>query len=447
MANINVRSPYWVAKSSASEVTLKLWIYEGAQLADPTLNTPTYTLTSTPINGVAAFDISLLAKDYYPDNVAQLSYDDYDNKILWLDYQLDSDAAVQNRAYLGYGYFEDDDKPDVQGLFGLSTNKYIINKYEMSFLPLYYDGANTLNFKIDNTTVKSVTTTEETSSYSGIGYTRIPLGDATFLNKFSDDEGNWTEVDNATITPDNDWVFFENDGTGGQVVLSGVLLSGQSYTIDYEVFQHLTTPQSTWLEIDTTPIDSSLGRRTATFTALSTDLIIETSTVNNTGFYVRVYSVTPNFTGLYAEIGTERIDFEEVCEAKYTPYRLSFINKKGVIEDVWFFKNSKLSLETKEEGYRSNLGTSYITNQHQYKTLYKEGKESLTLNSGFYTEDYNEVFKQLFLSEKVWISYNGKNLPCKVKDSGVSFQDRLTEKTINYTINIEFAFDKINSVR
>ena len=446
MANINVRSPYWVTKSSASEVTLKLWIYEGAQLADPTLETPTYTLTSTPINGVAAFDISLLAKDYYPNNVAQSAYEDYDNKILWLDYQLDSDAAVQNRAYLGYGYFEDDDRPNVQGLFGLSTNKYIINKYELSFLPLYYDGANTLNFKIDGTTVKSVTTTEETSSYNGIGYTRIPLGDATFLNKFSDDEGNWVEVSNAQIEPENDWCLLVHDGTVGQVVLPDVLLSGQSYTIDYEIVQSIGLPSGNALSVNGTSVDSSIGRHTATFTADSTNLDFETP-VFTLGFYFRVYSVTPNFTGLYAEIETERIDFEEVCEPKYTPYKLSFINKKGVIEDVWFFKNSKLSLETKEEGYRANLGTSYITNQHQYKTLYKEGKESLTLNSGFYTEDYNEVFKQLFLSERVWISYNGKNLPCKVKDSGISFQDRLTEKTINYTINVEFAFDKINSVR
>ena len=446
MANINVRSPYWVTKSSSSEVTLKLWLYEGIQSADPTLETPTYTLTSTPVNGVVAFDISLLAKDYYPENYVSLSYDDYDNKILWLDYQLDSDAFVQNRAYLGYGYFEDDDKPDVQGLYGLSTNKYIISKDELSFLPLYYDGANTLNFKIDGTTVKSVTTTEETSSYNGIGYTKIPLGNATYLNRFADDEGNWATSGSGTIYPEDDWAFLSYEVSPSSISLYNVLISGQEYSIDYEIVQSVGGAGGNALAVGNTVIPSSIGRHRENFTADSTTLVLQTP-ILTLGYYLRIHSVTANFTGLYAEIGTERIDFEQVCESKYTPYRISFINKKGVIEDVWFFKNSKLSLETKEEGYRANLGTSYATNQHQYKTLYKEGKESLTINSGFYPEAHNEVFKQLLLSEKVWINYKGQTLPCKIKDSSMSFKTQVQDKLINYTMNIEFAFDKINNVR
>ena len=138
-----------------------------------------------------------------------------------------------------------------------------------------------------------------------------------------------------------------------------------------------------------------------------------------------------------------------VCEPKYTPYKLTFVNKYGVLEDLWFFKNSKLSLETKEENYRANIvsGGSYSINDHQYRTLYKEGKESLTINSGFYPESHNEAFKQLLLSEKVWIKYKGQTLPCKIKDSSMSFKTQVQDKLINYTMNIEFAFDKINNVR
>ena len=138
-----------------------------------------------------------------------------------------------------------------------------------------------------------------------------------------------------------------------------------------------------------------------------------------------------------------------VCEPKYTPYKLTFINKYGVLEDLWFFKNSKLSLETKEESYRSNIVSSgsYSINDHQYKTLYKEGKESLTINSGFYPESHNEAFKQLLLSEQVWINYKGQTLPIKIKDSSISFKTQIQDKLINYTMNIEFAYDKINNVR
>ena len=85
------------------------------------------------------------------------------------------------------------------------------------------------------------------------------------------------------------------------------------------------------------------------------------------------------------------IKVTNMCEPKYTPYKLTFVNRYGILEDLWFFKNSKLSIEAKEEGYRANIlnSGSYSISNHQYKTLYKEAKESLTINSGFYPESHN----------------------------------------------------------
>ena len=87
------------------------------------------------------------------------------------------------------------------------------------------------------------------------------------------------------------------------------------------------------------------------------------------------------------------------------------------------------------------------TYSHQYKTFNVNAKESLTLNTGFYPEDYNEVFKQMMLSERIWIEYDNKTLPVKVTSNDFSFRTRLNDKLINYTIQIEFAYDKINTVR
>ena len=71
----------------------------------------------------------------------------------------------------------------------------------------------------------------------------------------------------------------------------------------------------------------------------------------------------------------------------------------------------------------------------------------MTLSSGFLSESYNEVFRQMSLSDKIWIEYNEKTLPVRLTSSSLAFKTRLDDKLINYTIELEFAFDKINNVR
>ena len=146
---------------------------------------------------------------------------------------------------------------------------------------------------------------------------------------------------------------------------------------------------------------------------------------------------------------TTEIDIEIIEECKHTPHKITFVNKFGVLQDLWFFKRSNLSLSTKKETYKSNIlnSGSHSINDHQTKVLNKQGAEKLVLNSGFVDEEYNEVFRQLMLSEKVWIDYDSETLPINISSSSLNYKTNLNDKMINYTINVDFAFDKINSVR
>ena len=145
----------------------------------------------------------------------------------------------------------------------------------------------------------------------------------------------------------------------------------------------------------------------------------------------------------------ERITVKEIEECKYTSYKVVFKNKFGAWQDLWFFKRSDLSLNTKSETYKSNVITqgSYNIQDHQNKIYRKNGNESLKLNTGFYPESYNEVFTQLSLSEQVYIEYNDQTLPINVKTPNLTFKNNVNDKLINYSIEVEFAFDKINSRR
>lgn len=147
--------------------------------------------------------------------------------------------------------------------------------------------------------------------------------------------------------------------------------------------------------------------------------------------------------------GITVLRIENIQECKYTPYKLTFINKFGVYQDIYFFKNSKLAMNTNEEMYKSNILTNgtYNTYDAQKKLLTKNGNQRLTLNSGYYPESNNEVFRQLFLSEKVWIEYKSKTLGVTIESKNIDYKTSLTDSLINYTVDLSFAFDTINNIR
>lgn len=147
--------------------------------------------------------------------------------------------------------------------------------------------------------------------------------------------------------------------------------------------------------------------------------------------------------------GVTVLNIENISECKYTPYKLTFINKFGVYQDLWMFKNSKLAMNTNEEKYKSSIvnNGTYKIYDPQIKLLTKNGNQRLTLNSGYYPESNNEVFKQLFLSEKVWIKYNEQTLGVNIESKSLNYKTSLTDSLINYTVDVSFAFDTINNIR
>jgi hypothetical protein len=147
--------------------------------------------------------------------------------------------------------------------------------------------------------------------------------------------------------------------------------------------------------------------------------------------------------------GVTVLNIENIIECKYTPYKLTFINKFGVYQDLWMFKNSKLAMTTEKDKYKSNIlnNGTYETYNAQVRLLSKNANQRLTLNSGYYPESNNEVFKQLFLSDKVWIEYKDKTLAVNIENNNIDYKTSLTDSLINYTIDVSFAFDTINNIR
>ena len=203
----------------------------------------------------------------------------------------------------------------------------------------------------------------------------------------------------------------------------------------------------------TIPVDNTIATRvdwlyqlaTVSSVVLTPETKIENqiSYITNTGnFNVDEVAIITSLRTLFVAI-----DSYEKC--KYTPIKLTFINKYGAYQEIWMFANSILNMATTEERYKSNILTNgmYNTYDPQIKLLTKNANQTLTLNSDYYPESYNEIFRQLFLSEKVWIYYEGQTLGVNIENKQITYKTSLTDSLINYTIDVSFAFDTINNIR
>jgi len=145
------------------------------------------------------------------------------------------------------------------------------------------------------------------------------------------------------------------------------------------------------------------------------------------------------------------ISVSNICEPKYTPYKITFVNKYGAFQDLYFFKKTMESTNVSDETFKrntiTNTSSTYQTYEGQRQRYNVNSKTNLTMNTGFVKEDMNQTIEELFFSENVWIRYEGKTLPVIPASKSLQYKTSLNDKLINYTVDFEFAFDKINNVR
>ena len=152
------------------------------------------------------------------------------------------------------------------------------------------------------------------------------------------------------------------------------------------------------------------------------------------------------------KIDTIKVKVLEEC--KYEPKKVTFINKFGALQDMYFFKKSVEKMNVKKESYKANIlnaDKTYNISSHTNRDFNITAKESITMSSGFLSEEYNEVFKQMMLSEKVWITNIIKTgeqvLPINVKTSNITYKTSLNDRLVDYTFDFDYSFNVINDIR
>jgi hypothetical protein len=150
----------------------------------------------------------------------------------------------------------------------------------------------------------------------------------------------------------------------------------------------------------------------------------------------------------------DTINIITLSECKYEPKKFTFINKFGALQDIYFFKKQVNKMDVSKESYNANtLSNTYTYDRsvHTKRDFNVKGKESFTFSSGYLNEEYNEVFKQMMLSEKVWITNitdtEEQVLPINVKTSNITYKTSLNDRLVEYTIEFENSYNVLNDIR
>jgi hypothetical protein len=133
----------------------------------------------------------------------------------------------------------------------------------------------------------------------------------------------------------------------------------------------------------------------------------------------------------------------EVCESRYTIMECDFVNKFGVWQRLIFFKASQVNMTMDNKEYNlMPTSVNYTVTDATRQTFNINAKESVTCNTGWVVEGYSEVIKELLLSERILLN----NEPVNVKSKSVKLQKSINDKTINYSIEFDYAHQMLNYV-
>ena len=503
MAIINARSPYYVSVTNASisYAILDISIWSGSSGTIATENT-SYSLRKSVIStGTSvSFEIAELIKDdldlsfdgEYPSESAygdakwvKTTITAYDSS----NVVLGSPIVSTKIALDSYGYFEEGSSFTLAGESLLSSEGDIfLPKFGDSNIAVYTGNSPFVSL-IDNTGATVSTSAFFPSIQSAEQVKYISLFPELITNLGFDDASSWSKQSEDSI---EDGLLKFGGQSGSRYPSAFIPATGTNYILTFTITDYTSGSLSVYDGGSGANLSGTINKA-GTYTLKYT----QTATAGNlVSFYVassfigsmdnvsvkKVYDVTKVKVENSTAINTYRqrvdddngifensnclyiaLDFNELTrnrnviqaeECKFEPHKVTFINKNGVLDDMYFFKKVTDNLITKRDTYSSNIiksDNTYNTSHHSVRDFNITANGSVRLSSGFLNESVNEKFTQLLLSEKVWITKTFKNselvLPINIKTSDITYKTSLNDKLSQYSIEFNDSYNAINNIR
>lgn len=141
--------------------------------------------------------------------------------------------------------------------------------------------------------------------------------------------------------------------------------------------------------------------------------------------------------------------FNLVCEPKYQPYTLHFLNQFGGFDSFDFTKVSRKSEEIERKSFSKlpytvdSVGVASLYNANkvynEVNTTYAvEFKEKMVLNSDLLNDDTFEWLSEMFRSNMVYLQEGQYLTPVSITGTSFEHKKRINDKLTNLKIELDF---------
>lgn len=194
----------------------------------------------------------------------------------------------------------------------------------------------------------------------------------------------------------------------------------------------------------------------------ATDLITENATTSsqtilnypqapsNAGFPYAAFLSSLEWYSIQAYTGStpigQGIRFEIDCPTKYPNQRIAFKNRYGQLDYINLNEVSRQSFQTEKRTYSPQMGTwegstfSYQSTDSSVLNYVSDSKQSLSANTNWLTEDWNDIIKQMLVSDELyWVdSVNNVVRPVTIATQSMTFKTGVVDKLIQYQFEFNF---------
>jgi hypothetical protein len=159
--------------------------------------------------------------------------------------------------------------------------------------------------------------------------------------------------------------------------------------------------------------------------------------------------------------------FQNVCKQKYPNIRIKWKNRYGQFDWFNFYMVNRQGFQATKRTYQPQLGTwngsslSYQDYDSSTLNYISDSSQTLSVNTNYVSEDYNDIFKQLLVSDEIyWVYVEGlpgspwsfgfddngygggtattKLRPITIKTDSIVFKTGVVDKTIQYGFDFDW---------
>lgn len=152
------------------------------------------------------------------------------------------------------------------------------------------------------------------------------------------------------------------------------------------------------------------------------------------------------YSGSSAAIG-QSIKYEVACKQKYPNIRIKWKNRYGQFDWFNFYMINRQSFNTERRTYQPQLGTwqsptlQYNNYDSSVLNYIADSKQAISVQTDWVDEDYNEIFKQLLVSDEIYWMYGDDNnelRPITINTNSITFKTGVVDKVIQYGFDFNY---------